>query len=706
VDVSIEKAAFEEAIATKKGKILADACNEHLYATVWCPWGESEYLHKCGSVPLDLVVCRLFGDCIRTVVGNARMALQKVTGILDDFLDGNYACILYNPAWQVRPSIAFINGVPVVLTCRKHNRGCKGRYFHLPHNPKGVLSSWESDQLTPAVIRPRTLKQLKVHKYSDSYQMQEMQGQYNGVDTVRVCEHHNFATDSKLLRDREEVALSGRKDLRLLVTGWGQDGTLPADVAKCRIADATSYGPSEEESAQSCRGATFMTLKDSLKLQGMNKTNKSRVIRLKVNGEWQRRHFVPPWPTCIVNVHPYNKHGCTFPLLPKMYHSEDDIRLAFYLAAMHSCIPDLWESTSDSIVSCTDWQGWLLTYLARKCFNSCSVRPRNNPFTFARMKKEIDALDELLVRIGLREGVVPTGENRNANGSRNEVDHDGDDDLGTDESDLSTVSSMGWNQNDAASIGWNDDVTSSDSDSTDSSSMGWTSDEVENGLFTDGFFHVSDLELLFERHDDVLVTAMAGLANILAMVQMNARCIIVYRSFEDGTASDMKLDNELLCHNNCTWELRFIGGCNHVDTNRRFILARHGGVFPLWWKQTYRKVRGYDYERECLLETDVNVHCREWEVAVYVRKESITLEACRDIILQSMSSQTHMFCQEHDIPLVTAPFATNAPCAMNGTKTNACSRSISWRCPVQACNSAVCKTHGEEAIENGTKLYV
>ena len=406
-DVTLPRDELHEAIDGNEGVTLANACNKHLHATVWCPWGESEYLHKCGHVPLDVVVSNLFGDSVRTISGNARKDLEKVTGVLRDFLDGNYVHLLGNPEWAVRPSISFVNGAPVVLTCRKHDRGCKADFFHLPRNPKGILPSWQSDQLTPAVVRPRTLKQLKVHKFSDSYQMHEMQGQFNGVDTVRVCEHHDFLTDSKIIRDKEEVSLSGRRDLRALVGEWEQDGTLPSDVARARLADARQYGATEEQVEKYCRGATFMTLHDSLKVQGMNKSRQSRVITVQGTGAPKEQHFVPPWPACLVNVHPYDEFGAGFPLLPKMYDAESDIRLAFYLVAMHAVVPALWEGTNACIQSEESWEGWLLAYVANKCFPSSTVSPRNNPFTFVKLKKQKACLQELLVRLGMRKGPLP-----------------------------------------------------------------------------------------------------------------------------------------------------------------------------------------------------------------------------------------------------------------------------------------------------------
>jgi len=174
----------------------------------------------------------LYGDCIQTIKGNVWDNLGKVVGILDNFLDGSFGKILKNPNWEVKPAIVFKNGAPMVLTCRKHCSGCKGQYLHLPCNPQIFLPSLQSDQLTPAVVRSCTVKQLKVHKFSNSYQMQQMQGQYNGVDMVQVCDHHNFAVDLKVLWDCKEVSLMGQKDLRALVGEWGQCSILSRNVAE------------------------------------------------------------------------------------------------------------------------------------------------------------------------------------------------------------------------------------------------------------------------------------------------------------------------------------------------------------------------------------------------------------------------------------------------------------------------------------------
>ena len=42
---------------------LVSSCNNLLMSTVLCPWGCLEYLHKCGHVPLDILIQRHLQDC-------------------------------------------------------------------------------------------------------------------------------------------------------------------------------------------------------------------------------------------------------------------------------------------------------------------------------------------------------------------------------------------------------------------------------------------------------------------------------------------------------------------------------------------------------------------------------------------------------------------------------------------------------------------
>ena len=42
---------------------LRDTCNKHLVPTVKCPWGCSEFIHKVGYLPIDIVFQRFLQKC-------------------------------------------------------------------------------------------------------------------------------------------------------------------------------------------------------------------------------------------------------------------------------------------------------------------------------------------------------------------------------------------------------------------------------------------------------------------------------------------------------------------------------------------------------------------------------------------------------------------------------------------------------------------
>ena len=118
----------------RKSGILAATRVKYLHSIVWCPCGEMEYLHQCGSLLFDLFIAQLYGDSMQTIKNYVRDDLQKVVGIFDDYFESRFARIVEDPNWKVRPTIVFENAAPEVLTCQRHRFGGKGRNLHQPHN--------------------------------------------------------------------------------------------------------------------------------------------------------------------------------------------------------------------------------------------------------------------------------------------------------------------------------------------------------------------------------------------------------------------------------------------------------------------------------------------------------------------------------------------------------------------------------------------
>ena len=98
-------------------------CNAHLRPSVMCLWGCSEFIHKCATVPIDVMIQQHLSRCeIKLIIHSL---LSKVIWSRDDFFrDEKYDdMILMNPKGKVLPSVVFIDGFPQVMACKDHNNG-------------------------------------------------------------------------------------------------------------------------------------------------------------------------------------------------------------------------------------------------------------------------------------------------------------------------------------------------------------------------------------------------------------------------------------------------------------------------------------------------------------------------------------------------------------------------------------------------------
>ena len=173
-DKTLEIRDWEHGISSHLLSNLARVTNKYLLPRVKCPWGCSEFHHKAGSLPLDIIYQRYLQKCcLKTVTPPGKHMERVVVSAREDFLneDEQDFCWLFNPNWKILPSISHIPGKgPCVLTCKEHNRGTKKYMIHTVQW-KDNLPAKYPDQLCQAVVNPRTLKPVKPLKYSTSYQM-------------------------------------------------------------------------------------------------------------------------------------------------------------------------------------------------------------------------------------------------------------------------------------------------------------------------------------------------------------------------------------------------------------------------------------------------------------------------------------------------------------------------------------------------------
>ena len=128
---------------------LISSTDEHLLATVLCPWGCSDFIHKSLplNVGLDVVIQRYLRKVVMKSV-NDQNKFKFIESCRDDFLLNDPFSICLHPEWKVMPTIKYVEGKgPTLLACRHHGQGTVNKWIHQPREPDNILSDTISDQL-------------------------------------------------------------------------------------------------------------------------------------------------------------------------------------------------------------------------------------------------------------------------------------------------------------------------------------------------------------------------------------------------------------------------------------------------------------------------------------------------------------------------------------------------------------------------------
>lgn len=219
VDRTCDSEEMKKEIESGELSRLAKTLNTFLIPDVLCPWGESEYIHKCGFVELDIIFQRHLQKVVLKMMGT-HLALTMVRSSREDYIrePSTYKTWIQNPNWRVQPTIIFTkNKGPRICTSRNSNGGNQKDYLHIPRQPRHVLPSIHGDQLCHAVIRPRTIKPMVAKKYSNCYQMHEQKGSFQGIDTYDVTNYGDFGYVDYNLDESEARSIRFRPDINMLL---------------------------------------------------------------------------------------------------------------------------------------------------------------------------------------------------------------------------------------------------------------------------------------------------------------------------------------------------------------------------------------------------------------------------------------------------------------------------------------------------------
>ena len=178
----------------------------------------------------------------------------------------HYDRILLNPEWIVLPSVIIsIDKGPMIMKCQKHNKGCKKMYIHPPRSPTHHnLCSKIGDQLSHAILKTRTISPLKVTKYSNTYQIHEQRGSFQGIDTCNVLEYGNFTTNSVFLAQLESYLIANWLDINALIDQLVKKHVICKSAATKMRDRAQKSSPPQITIDKCLHGATYLPLNEAM----------------------------------------------------------------------------------------------------------------------------------------------------------------------------------------------------------------------------------------------------------------------------------------------------------------------------------------------------------------------------------------------------------------------------------------------------------
>ena len=678
-DGSSERAEFVKSLKDKLYKGLYCGIEEHMYLVVQCPWGCSEFYHKAVTSPFDVVMAASIGQTGWVSADSPSSFSKKVLAVTRSIrpdyicLDNNSVDSVYmNPKWRCMPTICFDDSVPCLMVC--HGHGARAIWKHRPyvHVPKNIFETIPSafpDQLSPAVLHPRTLRPIKAKHYSTSFQMQEMRGQYNGVDTMQLSRNHQFSVTSKTLEMHERNYVHGRHDIKQLVQEWslGSEKEVPTFIAKNILKRAGEFNIERDDENALLQGSTMITCSDAMSLHMLMKRRKACSIFVPSKEESTETievPFNPTWPPLLIHIHPFGVHGAQFWPVAKTKRIGIDERLFWMVKGMLGCIPYLWKLANEHVQTWQSWEGFVLNHLCRTNLYGCSSKGSKYfalPSKGGALKKTLFLMSKMSL---LEKEEMPT---------------------------------------------------SSDEESDSGSSSSTISASVRN----DGYYHPSLLCKLFRSYDNDLCVAEydEALEPALALdtkVDESTNCCIIYRKYDylNGSYTTKRPvdfpEEYALPGREGKWELRFLcstsdGMPYSVDRRNRWsgeIFARHGGHFSGWWR--INADSSYAEKEMTRGISSAIPSAKTWDVLVYVKMCDMKSDHVRDEFLSTLGGQSTMVCKSHKYPLVLCSSRRNPlKCSIKEAATD-CQNKSCFRCPAGSCSASICAEHYRTFLEHSS----
>jgi hypothetical protein len=203
---------------------------------------------------------------------------------------------------------------------------------------------------------------MKLHKFSNTYQLVNTQANCGGIDSCYLTEHSHFDTPLSPVGKTDEMCfLSQRNDMRARLKYLAYSSQIPYTIAEEKLKNASDSCLLYDYLFQQClQGSTHLSLFDTLLLEKHLQEYKH-----------SEKEYDFPWPPFIISCHPkYNT--CGYPVLcPTTIFQRKDFRLLWILSCIVLNNNFVWNLFTEYSISTEQdiWTGWLLKYLSSAVLN-------------------------------------------------------------------------------------------------------------------------------------------------------------------------------------------------------------------------------------------------------------------------------------------------------------------------------------------------
>ena len=360
-----------------------------LLPLVLCPFGCTEFCHRSKYLDLDVVIQRYLQKVVLPL--RSKTPYENVMSMSPFYFrdDLSYDALMYNDAWMIKPHIILTIFGAKVLTCRDHDGGDKYLRLHPPLTPHHIIPAQRADQLSHIKTKPRIVKPTSRSHFATSFAMVGTYGCFSGIDNLNVSRNADWSKPSYLLSQHESISLSGRNDIKHLLSRKVETGQVTKELADSMLKSSREIPHGSLDKYR--QGATFMPYSDMVDVH-LAQTHEDYdrdliCIETLELGEETIVHARRSWQRVINTLHTEDRHGfgTQFRAIPIIKTAAS--MMTWTLCSIISSVKELWKvlDTPNGPWRYDGWPGWMMTFIQSQVFSFDSVR-RDNRSPFKKIK--------------------------------------------------------------------------------------------------------------------------------------------------------------------------------------------------------------------------------------------------------------------------------------------------------------------------------